>query len=169
MKDLIRSEAEKHLTDYDNEDKPKHIAMDAFTAGFNRCLELSKQDNEDNVDEYTKEEILINGNQMYGGKRHDEICDYLQKAYGFNETQINDISMGVWKGIESEKNKNLSSAELKDVRIMELENKLKVTVEALEWIAKTDTSDNGPDVLWLTNWRNTRKQAAIDALKQLAE
>lgn len=55
------------------------------------------------LDEYTKEEIEKNGNGMYGGKRHDEICDYLQKSYGFSESEINNISMGVWLGIQSEK------------------------------------------------------------------
>ena len=57
-------------------------------------------------DEYTKEQIEVNGNGMYGGKRHDEICDYLQTTYGFSETEINNISMGVWKGINSERYKN---------------------------------------------------------------
>lgn len=55
------------------------------------------------TDEYTQAEIKENGNQMYGGKRHDEICDYLQKTYNFNESQINDISMGVWLAINAER------------------------------------------------------------------
>lgn len=55
------------------------------------------------LDEYTDAEKLENGNNMYGGKRHDEICDYLQSSYGFNETQINDISMGIWLAIEAER------------------------------------------------------------------
>lgn len=68
------------------------------------------------TDEYTSEEIEKNGNGVYGGKRHDEICDYLQTTYRFSEEQINDISMGVWLGIEAEKavrelrNKSLEQA-----------------------------------------------------------
>jgi len=54
------------------------------------------------LDEYTQEEIDDNGNGVYGGKRHDEICDYLRETFGFNDEQINNISMGIWMGIESE-------------------------------------------------------------------
>lgn len=75
------------------------------------------------MNEYTEEEKAVNGNQMYGGKRHDEICDYLQEAYKFNETQINDISMGVWKGIESErkvKDQFIKELELEQVRHIEI-------------------------------------------------
>ena len=75
------------------------------------------------MSEYTQEEIGRNGNQMYGGKRHDEICDKLQVDYGFSEAEINNISMGVWKGIESERNvandkiKSLE-AELSEARLV---------------------------------------------------
>lgn len=55
------------------------------------------------LDEYTKEEIGVNGNAIYGGKRHDEIIDYLAKNYSFREEILNDISMGVWLAIESER------------------------------------------------------------------
>lgn len=50
--------------------------------------------------EYTQEEMTINGNTKRGGKLHDEICDYLQKSYGFDEETINNISMGVWLVID---------------------------------------------------------------------
>jgi hypothetical protein len=54
-------------------------------------------------------------------------------------------------------------------KALALEAKLAVAIECLQWIAKTDTASHvhGPDVLWLTNWRNTRKQAATDALSKL--
>lgn len=52
--------------------------------------------------EYTQEEINQNGNQMYGGKRHDLICDELEKS-GYTEKEINLVSIGIWKGIESER------------------------------------------------------------------
>lgn len=55
------------------------------------------------LDEYTDDEKAINGNMMYGGKRHDEICDYLQKTYGLNDRQINDASIGIWMAIDSER------------------------------------------------------------------
>lgn len=55
------------------------------------------------LDEYTKEETEKNGNQMYGGKRHDEICDFLQAVYGFDDYKINDISIGIWMAIDAEK------------------------------------------------------------------
>lgn len=54
------------------------------------------------IDEYTSEEITQNGNGMYGGKRHDEICDYLE-SQGYSETFIIDASVGVWMGIKAEK------------------------------------------------------------------
>ena len=54
------------------------------------------------MDEYTKEEIAINGNQMYGGKRHDQICDELE-ASGYKDYELNLVSVGIWKGIESER------------------------------------------------------------------
>lgn len=43
-------------------------------------------------------------------------------------------------------------------------------VEGLEWIAKTDTASHvhGPNVIWLSNWRNTRKQAASNLLSTYA-
>jgi len=50
-----------------------------------------------------------------------------------------------------------------------INKKLEIAKEALEWIAKTDTVSHvhGPDVLWLTNWRNTRKAAAQSALNEV--
>jgi len=54
------------------------------------------------ANEYTPEEIQENGNQMYGGKRHDLICDQLEKD-GYTQTEVNLVSIGIWKGIESER------------------------------------------------------------------
>lgn len=51
---------------------------------------------------YEKEEVNELGSKMYGQIRHDSICDYFE-AQGYNESQVNDISMGIWKGIESER------------------------------------------------------------------
>lgn len=72
------------------------------------------------LNEYTPEEKAINGNGMYGGKRHDEICDYLQSSYNFSEKEINDISMGIWLAIDAEKAVN--------------EAKLQVAVEFIEMV-----------------------------------
>jgi hypothetical protein len=55
------------------------------------------------LDEYTEIEKSVNGNMMYGGKRHDEICDYLQSTFKLSESQINDASIGVWMAIDAEK------------------------------------------------------------------
>jgi hypothetical protein len=54
-------------------------------------------------------------------------------------------------------------------KIQSLEKQLRVAVECLEWIAKTDTASHvyGPDIMWLTNWRNTRKQAASNTLAEI--
>jgi len=52
-------------------------------------------------------------------------------------------------------------------QLKEAEEKLKIAVEALENIAKTDTSEKAPDLLWLCNWRNTRKELAREALDVL--
>jgi hypothetical protein len=99
MKDLIKSEAEK----YCNENslfnrpliaseyiKPSDKYINCFTAGFNRCLELSKQDNEE-----------------------------AYKAY-INE-RINNDKIAI---VPSPREVFLSAVKLKDVRIMELEQKL---------------------------------------------
>lgn len=53
-------------------------------------------------------------------------------------------------------------------KIKQLEDALMDMVSVVEWIAKTDTASivHGPDVLWLSNWRNTRKQAASDVLER---
>lgn len=64
--------------------------------------------------EYTPSEIAQNGNQMYGGKRHDEICDRFQKNFNLNESQVNDVSMGVWEGIKSER--EVTQEKLKDIQ-----------------------------------------------------
>jgi hypothetical protein len=39
----------------------------------------------------------------------------------------------------------------------------------LNFISKTDSSDSAPDVLWLSNWRNSRKEMADKALKEVEE
>lgn len=75
-------------------------------------------------DEYTEEEKKITGNFMYGGKRHDVICDYFE-AQGYSEKEINDISMGIWKGIESEKL-------VSEKKLEKLQAELQVTREQLE-------------------------------------
>lgn len=38
----------------------------------------------------------------YGLRRHDAICDKLEKE-GWSEAQVVDFSVGIWKGIESER------------------------------------------------------------------
>lgn len=53
------------------------------------------------LEEYTDEEKRENGNMMKFGKLHDKICDYLEKEYILKDSQVNDISMGVWLAIES--------------------------------------------------------------------
>jgi hypothetical protein len=51
-------------------------------------------------------------------------------------------------------------------RIEKQAEAIKVLTEALEWIAKTDTASHvyGPDF-----WRNTRKAAAVGALREARE
>lgn len=53
------------------------------------------------LEEYTDEEKRENGNMMKFGKLHDKICAYLEKEYILKDSQVNDISMGVWLAIES--------------------------------------------------------------------
>ena len=53
-------------------------------------------------------------------------CDQLQKDFSFTDYEINNISMGVWKGIESEKI-------VSDLKINELQAKLDKAVEALKY------------------------------------
>lgn len=89
-------------------------------------------------DEYTKEEMEKTGNYVYGGKRHDAICDELEKS-GYTELEINLVSIGVWKGIESERNK--SQEEIK--RLKEENNKLR---KALEEISSPDVNTEREDL-----------------------
>ena len=53
------------------------------------------------TEEYTEEEKKANGNMMKGGKLHDKICDYIQESYKLSDSQINDVSMGVWMAIQA--------------------------------------------------------------------
>jgi hypothetical protein len=53
------------------------------------------------LEEYTDEEKRENGNMMKFGKLHDKICNYLEKEYMLKDSEVNDISMGVWLAIES--------------------------------------------------------------------
>lgn len=41
--------------------------------------------------------------KMYGLTRHDELCDKIQLDHKLSETEINLVSVGIWKGIESER------------------------------------------------------------------
>lgn len=83
------------------------------------------------LDEYTREEKEQTGNMVYGGKRHDEICDYLQHEFDFSEEQINDISMGVWMGIESERR---VSEELLKNKEKEIQKLKELFYQALGWM-----------------------------------
>lgn len=46
---------------------------------------------------------------------------------------------------------------------------LEKALEALDFISKTDISENPPDLLWLNNWRNTRKEVANQTAKEIRE
>jgi glutaredoxin 2 len=107
--------------------------------------------------EYTPEEKAANGNGMYGGKRHDEICDYLQGSFKWDETKINEVSIGIWLAIDAEK--KAQEAKIKELeatvehvtrkfndsveayikrfdKCIEAEKKLAEAVEALEEISE---------------------------------
>jgi len=75
-------------------------------------------------DEYTEEEKEKNGNYVYGGKRLDAICSKLKKS-GYTQTEIDLVSVGMWKGIESEKNKFQKEIE----RLKEENEKLRKCVD----------------------------------------
>lgn len=82
--------------------------------------------------EYTEEEKKQTGNFMYGGKRHDELCDKFQSDYKLDESQINLVSMGIWAGIESESKKRHEEQCLKNEKAL----------EALERIAQYSCEDS---------------------------
>lgn len=88
------------------------------------------------LDEYTREEKEATGNMVYGGKRHDEICDYLQATFNFSEEQINDISMGVWMGIESERRVSESTMAKLQHQVKRLTGALKEASEIFLDIAR---------------------------------
>lgn len=46
---------------------------------------------------------------------------------------------------------------------------LEKALDALDFISKTDISENPPDLLWLNNWRNTRKEVANQTAKEIRE
>lgn len=73
------------------------------------------------LEEYTDEEKRENGNMMRFGKLHDKVCDYLEANYKLNETQINDISMGIWLALEP---------------FSELQSKLKAQQELIDRLEK---------------------------------
>jgi len=80
------------------------------------------------LDEYTQEEIEKNGNQMYGGKLHDEICREMELEYGYDEYKINEISVFIWKAIQGEKEKS-------DAKTETLKEQNKLLIEALGFYA----------------------------------
>lgn len=111
-----------------------------------------------NNEEYTEEEKKITGNFMYGGKRHDAICDYFENA-GYNEKEINDISMGIWKGIESERivaNKQLAQQKAmldECMEIAELGNCICEQIEAYYKIEKNFKIENCAEAVLMKKYR----------------
>jgi hypothetical protein len=56
------------------------------------------------MNELTEREISNIGQNCYGLERHDAICDYFEKVHhDLTETDINNISMGVWKALDYER------------------------------------------------------------------
>jgi hypothetical protein len=89
------------------------------------------------VNEYTEEEKAACGNQMYGGKRHDRICDELIHA-GYTEDEVTLVSVGIWKGIESEK--FYTAPLLAEITALEAQNKKlgDVVLEMAEVLGELD-------------------------------
>ena len=113
MDELIKSEAGKHYEDQGyvlNKDDTELI-IDTFTAGFNRCLELAKMDNEEEFEKW----YALHWNMP-------EIKRY--PSHGF----------------ENQEKAFLAASKLKDVEIMELKKeneKLRVAVELLKSLRET--------------------------------
>lgn len=91
-----------------------------------------------NLYEYTEEEKKACGNQMYGGKRHDVICDQLIHD-GYSEDEVVLVSVGIWKGIESER--AVSEARHQEaLRVKDVEIEL-ATKAAQAWKPLCDEKD----------------------------
>jgi len=52
-------------------------------------------------------------------------------------------------------------------RVEKLEKQNKELIDCLKSIEETDITDRPPDVLWLTNWRNTAKLKAREVLAKI--
>jgi hypothetical protein len=115
MNELIKSEAEKfarHIQGEDYSDVSSNVNFElmkqAFAAGFNRCLELSKQDNEDSFQDWLKS-LLTNEDKEYL-KEKNTPSPYWTPTYENGKPAARDS----W----------CAAAKLKDVEIMELNNRI---------------------------------------------
>ena len=113
-------------------------------------------------DEYTKEEMEKTGNYVYGGKRHDAICDELEKS-GYTELEINLVSIGVWKGIESERNK--SQEEIK--RLKEENKKLRKLMARLKINLNTCKNDYWFMTNLLEHFSSNKEQGIKDCIERM--
>lgn len=94
------------------------------------------------LEEYTDEEKRENGNMMKFGKLHDKVCDYLEANYKLNETQINDISMGIWLALEP---------------FSELQSKLKAQQELIEKLERENKIMKDALTIYADdNWKSMR-------------
>lgn len=51
-------------------------------------------------------------------------------------------------------------------QLSKIKEQIKDYEQALEHIAETDISSEAPDLMWLSNWRNIKKQMAKEILKK---
>ena len=120
MNELIKSEAEKYAP------SSKYVQADrlqqGFTAGFNRCLELAKMDNEEAFEKYW-ESFEVTPHVSYNRK-------FLANHIFLAAAKLKDVEI---MELNSEYDQACSTLKNSSGYINTLEEKLKLAVEALEF------------------------------------
>lgn len=127
-------EAERLANEYWNENKNYHDSdgvdvAEVFKAGY-RAGQASKEPEIEGLDdppEFYDDAKKIQ--KPYGLKRHDEICDHLEQVQRMSEADVVTASVGIWMGIESErqhKNKKITA-------LREENERLKGVIENQGW------------------------------------
>ncbi len=137
MNELIKSEAENYAGDVVTPNFRHTVQVESFTAGFNRCLELAKMDNEEALKAALDNYVFLIHPMNYGATT---IIDFNQ---GFlAAAKLKDVEI-----MHLERMKNDACTQIGEFLKMNkaLEEKLKVSVEALEKIWDNDMTITAAD------------------------
>jgi len=194
MDELIKSEAGKHYEDQGyvlNKDDTELI-IDTFTAGFNRCLELAKMDNEEEFEKWyalhwnmpeikrypshgfeNQEKAFLAAAKLKDVEimelksEYDQACSTLKNSSGYINT-LEEKLKAQNEIMSDDLDKAGNDLFLQEGKIKELEEKLKVAVEALEYYQKhSDDEDNDYFCIYDSGMFITRRKAneALEKIK----